>query len=375
MFKSFFMGGFECSTHCLQDGTRLDLIAATRHDETVYLDYLRMQTMGIATVREGVRWHLVEQIPGHYDFSSVMPMIHAARTTRTQVIWDLFHYGYPQHLDIFSTTFIHAYQRYVRAFARLLGDEIDEVPVICPINEISFFSWAGGESLHLNPYALGRGFELKQQLVRAAIEGIETLWDINTHTRIIHCDPLIHIVPNPERPEVNNDAAQSYREAQFQAWDMLSGRLCPELGGTPEYLDIIGVNYYPYNQWVYQGAGLELEDARYRPLHQLLAEVYARYQRPILIAETSSEDEHRVPWLNYICREMRVAQSLGVPLQGICWYPILNHPGWVDGRHCHNGMWDYADQYGRRPLVPLLAHEWIRQQMMFHQITPHAMTT
>ncbi len=33
LFRSFFLGGFECSTQRRADGRRLDLIAATRHDQ------------------------------------------------------------------------------------------------------------------------------------------------------------------------------------------------------------------------------------------------------------------------------------------------------------------------------------------------------
>jgi len=242
------------------------------------------------------------------------------------------------------------------------------VPILCPINEISFFSWAGGETLHLNPYTQGRGTELKQQLVRAAIEGIETLWDVNMNTRIVHCDPLIHIAPNPERPH-EHDEALGYREAQYQAWDMLSGRLNPELGGRLEYLDIIGVNYYPHNQWVYNGRTMDIDDPSYLPMHKLLIEIHERYGRPLIIAETSAEDDLRAPWLEYVSDQVRTALVVGVPVHGICWYPILNHPGWVDNRHCHNGMWDYCDESGRRPLVVPVAHEWIRQQVLYHQLT------
>jgi hypothetical protein len=366
MFKSFFMGGFECSTHVLSSGKRLDLIAATHHDHHVYADYARVQTLGMMTVRDGLRWHLIEQRPGHYDFSTVLPMIEAARELGTQVIWDVCHYGYPDHLDIFSPAFVRHYQRFVRAFARLLREETNDVPFICPVNEISFFSWAGGDSGHLNPYAQGRSFELKQQLVRAAIEGIETLWDVNADTRIIHCDPLIHILPDPEKPH-EHDAALGYREAQFQAWDMLTGRLCPELHGQPEYLDIMGVNYYPHNQWIYNGETLTQDHPDYRPLSELLLELYSRYERPLFIAETSIENDERVPWLQYIGSEVRAALAMQIPVHGICWYPILNHPGWVDDRHCHNGLWDYCDHNGKRPLVTPLAYEWVRQQMLLHQ--------
>src|SRR4051794_16507448 len=88
ILKSFFGGGFECSTHKRRSGQRLDLIAATKHEQFAQPDYQRLQQQGLRVAREGVRWHLVETKAGHYDFSSVLPIVEAARTTETQVIWD-----------------------------------------------------------------------------------------------------------------------------------------------------------------------------------------------------------------------------------------------------------------------------------------------
>src|ERR671932_2727272 len=87
MFQSFFMGGFECSTHRLRSGKRLDVTAATSHDKFAVADYQRLQQQGIYTVREGLRWHLIEQSPEKYDFSSARSIIRAPRDTKMQVIW------------------------------------------------------------------------------------------------------------------------------------------------------------------------------------------------------------------------------------------------------------------------------------------------
>ena len=78
-FRSFFMGGFECSTHRLRSGRRLDVIAATAHDRLALADYRRLADVGMTTIRDGLRWHLIERTPGKYDFSSVLPMLSAAR--------------------------------------------------------------------------------------------------------------------------------------------------------------------------------------------------------------------------------------------------------------------------------------------------------
>src|ERR1700722_19140538 len=58
LFKSYFLAGFECSTHKLVSGERLDMVAATRHDQFAQLDYARLNAQGIFAAREGVRWHL-----------------------------------------------------------------------------------------------------------------------------------------------------------------------------------------------------------------------------------------------------------------------------------------------------------------------------
>src|SRR6476660_8935029 len=95
LFRSFILGGFECSTHRLPTGRRLDMVRATRHDELARGDYQMLQRHGILTARDGLRWHVIERAPGIYDFSSAIPMLDAARATGMQVIWDLWHYGWP----------------------------------------------------------------------------------------------------------------------------------------------------------------------------------------------------------------------------------------------------------------------------------------
>ena len=87
----------------------------------------------------------------------------------------------------------------------------------------------------------------------------------------------------------------------YEAWDKLGGRLHPEPGGDETLLDITGLNYYPDNQWYTNGDLLHEQHAEYRPLSSLLLEVWQRYQRPVLIAETGAEDVMRAPWLGSLC--------------------------------------------------------------------------
>src|SRR6476661_1150057 len=166
MFRSFWLGGFESSTHVTRSGIRLDMLAATQHDRFVDADYARLTGVGIQTVRDTVRWHRVEVAPGAYDFTSVAPYVRAARANGIQVIWDLLHYGWPGDLDIFAPAFVDRFAGFCRAVARYMRAQSDDVPFYTPINELSFFAWAAGEVGWFHPFAQHRGGELKRQLVR-----------------------------------------------------------------------------------------------------------------------------------------------------------------------------------------------------------------
>ena len=343
LFASFFQGGFECSTHRIRakrEGgveRRLDVIASTKHDLYAESDYRQLHALGMRTVRDGLRWHLIEASEGNYCWDSALPMIRASQSTGTQVVWDLLHYGWPNDIDIWSPGFVDRFARFARAVAKIMHREFEAPCYYAPINEISFFSWAGGDAGYLNPWATRRGFELKAQLARASLAAMKAIRGVDPRARFVHCDPVINIVPAPDRPH-DRDAAEGHRLAQFQAWDMTCGRLWPQLGGAPEFLDIIGVNYYHNNQWIHGGSHIDRDHPLHKPLRKILVETYARYGRPILISETGIEGNLRAAWFEYVAEEARAAMKTGVPLEGVCLYPILDHLGWDDDRPCENGL-------------------------------------
>jgi hypothetical protein len=348
-FRSFFWGGFECACHRRRDGTRLDLLYSTAHDVHVGDDYTSLIDHGIHTVRDGVRWHLVEARSGRYDWSSILPMLRAARQTGIQVIWDLCHYGWPDDIDIWQAEFVDRFAQFAAATARLIASETDDVPIFTLINEISFWSWAGGEVGELYPCERGRGFELKHQLVRATIAAMDAIRAATPSARFIATDPLINVIT---RMQERADEAERHRLSQFQAWDMLSGSLRPGLAGPADYLDVIGVNYYPYNQWFIEGGEVSMSDGEYRPLSTMLEEIYRRYGRPLVIAETGAEGAMRRPWLSHVAAEAFRARAAGVPVEGVCLYPILDYPGWSNDRHCETGLLGYPSPRATVPASP-----------------------
>ncbi len=363
LFSSFLMGGFESSSHRRADGRQLDLIAATRHDACALDDYRLLAAAGLRTVRDAVRWHLIEVAPGRYDWSSLLPMLRAARGAGVQVIWDLCHYGLPHDLDIWSPRFLDRFAAFCAAVARIVREEGDDVPFYCPVNEISFWAWAGGDHARMHPTALGRGPELKRQLACAAIRAVEAVRDVVPGARFIQVEPLIHVAGHPDMPETSA-GAEEHRLAQFEAFDMIAGRLAPELGGSEAHLDIIGINYYPENQLVRGGMTIPLGHWLYCPLRQLLAEVGARYGRPVLISETGAEGSNGPGWLRYVGGEVRAARRAGVPVHGVCLYPVMDYPGWQNDRPCRCGLIRVGEDWRERSCDQDLMDQVAEEQML-----------
>jgi hypothetical protein len=367
LFQTFLQAGFECSTHKRRNGERLDLVQSTQHDRLAVQDYRRISEFGIRTVRESARWHLIEQHPGKYTFESLDILFDAAAEAGVELILDLLHFGWPDHVDVLSPAFPEHFARFTSAVAQYIKRRGNPCRMFAPVNEISFLAWGGGEAACLNPYATDRAHDLKRNLVRSALVSSNILLKELTHIRLIAPEPVIHIVGNPN---ISGDdiAAENYRRAQFEAWDMLSGRLTPELGGRPEYIDIIGVNFYARNEWEHNAkVPLPRTDPRFRPFHKILEEVWDRYRRPIFVSETGTEDEARADWFDYVCDEVVIAHRLGIPVHGICLYPIVNHPGWEDDRHCYSGLFDFADEWGNREIHWPLAKAILNQQPKLQQ--------
>ncbi len=338
MFKSFFLAGFECATGYNRHRQWIDQIEATQHDKYLGEDYERLRRAGIHAVREGIRWPLVDH-GGTYNLTPVKEVLRHARAERMDIIFDLFHYGFPDGVDLFSDGMPARFSEYCRNAARCIVQNFDGPFYFTPVNEPSFFAWAGGEVGLFAPHAEGRGPELKHALVRAAIAGADAIWSVIPEAEIVTVDPVCHVVPaTPEE----QDAADHFNEhAVFESLDMISGRLMPELGGSERHLGTIGINYYWNNQWVLGGETLAEDDPRRVPLRDLLRRVCDRYGANVFIGETAHDGEHRADWITNTAQEVIALLEEDIPIHGICLYPIIGMPEWHAREDWANmGLWD-----------------------------------
>lgn len=348
MFQSFFLAGFEGSTGFNRHGEWFDQVVATGHDANVDEDYADIARLGLHAARETVRWPLID-CRGRYDFSSLEPFIEAANRHDVGVIWDLFHYGFPQDVDLWSEAFPRRFADYCYAVARFIDARIEGRCVFTPINEPSFMAYAAGEKALFAPYGSGRGWDLKVALARAAIAGINAIRAACPDARFVNVDPLCRVVCSRNRPDLAAQAHDFNERLVFQSWDMLCGRLLPELGGSPDHLDIVGINYYWTNQWELNDTPnddgnvppLPDDDPRRAPLSDLISTVWRRYDREVMITETSHVGDNRGPWLCEVIDACHTLLRQNAPLRGACLYPILGMPEWHDrDLWTPMGLWD-----------------------------------
>ena len=365
IFPTFFLSGFECSSFEWGKAGRRDLNAELQHYQHADEDYGFVASVGMGVVREGIPWPLVDR-DGSYDFSLIDDFLAAQRRYQVLPIWDLCHYGYPSGIDPWSDEFVHRFAAYARAAARYVADRAHHGPLcFTPINEPTYWGYMGGEWGWCAPF--GRSAEDRRrftlQLAKADIAAVKAIREDFPDARMVHIDPLIWVVPPRDRPDL---AAAAHRESYddaYIAWDVISGVKLPELGGSPQIIDILGFNNYSFGQMEYSGGGgpnraLEPGDDRIRPLCDLLMEAWRKYERPAIIAETSGLRGGRPDWLNDLMHESLAAVRQGMDLQGICLFPAVDMTDWHKGDWLHMGLADVeplpSGGLMRKPFLPYL---------------------
>lgn len=354
-FKTFFIGGYECADMVNNRRQRVDLLQLTGHDQLAEEDYASLTTAGIYTVREGIRWSLVEKVPYEYDFTEVKARIGAAQRHGVQQLWDICHFGYPDGLSPLDPEFTNRFVAICKAFTELYRRCTNDPFVVTPINEISFLSWLSGDVEGTVPYLRGSGAAIKYQLCKAAIKGIEVIKAIDPAAKIMMVEPLIRIHPKGKRRMTKQ--IREYNQGQFEAMNIITGKMHPGLGGRPEYMDLAGFNYYYNNQWEHEGSRVIWNTERERcDFPGLLKSAADRFGVPVVLSETGHFKEDRPLWIKQITEDCITAMKNGVDLKGICIYPVIDRPDWDTLEYITCGVWGY-DEASKKRVVEVQTFE------------------
>jgi hypothetical protein len=337
LFRSFWIARFDAADHLpgIRNAGSLDV---DEYRARVEADYATAVEAGIACVHESIGWRRVAR-GGDFDFETVTLRADAAQRAGLQVVWTLCHDGWPDDVDIGSDEFVDRFRELATALARLLAPYADaEPPIYAPIHEISFLAWALAETGLVAPLRTDlrkRGYVLKQKLVGASLAACDAIRAIDPRARFLHIEPETSVVAGD---------ARARRALLFRAFDMLTGTLDPELGGDPSYVDVVGIHCHRgAHPWrgTPDAASSAIREIPPVAVHRLLEDVYARYRRPIVIAESSPGPAGRVAWLREIGEEIGKALERDVPIVATCLSRVVERPAWEDPRYWRGRrLWD-----------------------------------
>jgi Glycosyl hydrolase family 1 len=274
---------------------RLDEYELTQHYQFWREDLDLVARSGADSLRWGIPWYLVEPEPGRFAWDWTDLVVGRMAELGLVCIVDLMHYGTPLWLE---NSFLHPdYPKLVAEYAAAAADRYrDLLHVWTPLNEPIVNAIYCGEKGLWPPYLVGQhGFTA---VLAQLAEGI-------CRTQASICD-----IP----------------EARL-AW-LRDHAVVP---------DVVGVNYYPAFTTVRYDAGeAHPVEGGTAGLADLLRLYNRRYQRPVMVTETSRAGtvEDRRAWLRDSLACVAALRTGGMPLVGYTWFPFTALVDWLYRESC-----------------------------------------
>jgi beta-glucosidase len=335
------IGGFE-STYLPAHDT--DITETTGHSTSWKQDLQLLAATGVKRLRYPVRWHRVEADEGKYDWSGTDKVLHYLRDHGFEPIIDLVHHtSYPRWLagGFADPRFGSAYLRYAEALA-LRYPWIREYTLF---NEPFSTLFLCGHEAIWPPYRSGLAdfVELVLNVLPAMSEASRFYAELLPDARHVWVDTCEnHTGSSP----AGIAYAEMANERRFLVIDAFLGRgydpdglmAAPlrDVGGerlldvAPGRIDTLGLDYYAHCQWNFGSGGGSAPTLQPLPLAQQIRDYWLRYQLPCMITETNirGTSPDRATWFKYVLEQCEVAQSMGVPIDGLCWFPFVDSTDW-----------------------------------------------
>lgn len=300
---------------------RQDEINLIRHDEFLEADYQLLVEAGCVGVRDGAWWYRSHPAPGTFHWTWLDRVVAAANKYNLKLYLDLWHYGYPDWLDILSPDA----PMHFADFARQIAQRYPSLEYYCVCNEPSLFIELAGRQGQWSPFLREEDpSAFRRQVSKMIIEASRAILDVNPYAVLIIPEPWHATDTNPE----DNQAA---------VLDTVLGLRDPELGGCSDLVTIIGLNHY--------------RDSTLPPLHRLLVNAQKRWPtKQLWVTETSGPPTgwQQTEWFWWMLAETRLAMMSGANIAVFTWAPAISMYDWIDEQQqLHNGIW-IIDEDGRR---------------------------
>lgn len=372
------IGAFESTYLPAHD---VDIIETSGHAVRWREDLALLRELGVTRLRYPVRWHRVEPEPGARLWAHTDEVMGFLRDEGFEPIVDLVHHtSYPRWLDGGF-----ADPRFGPAFLAFAGDVAARYPWIpgyTLFNEPFATLFLSGHEAVWPPYH--HGMEGFVGLLRNVLPAVA---EASRRFRALLPDAR-HVWTDSCEGHAGLDAAGAAFAAycddrRFFAIDAMLGRagdrdrpfvaaVCAAGGEDllelePGHVDVVGLDYYAHHEWCYRtrtgrlpleiadrlrhphGPGHPQEHAveglvpshRPRGLAALAAEYHDHLGLPMILAETNlrGSTSDRATFLKHTLEQCERARAAGVPLDGYCWFGLLDSLDWSSLlEHCRGDI-------------------------------------
>ena len=336
------IGAFESTFQPCYD---VDVLESSGHVRRRRGDLEALRELGVRRLRYPVRWHRVEQTPGVYDWSEVdAAMAELAELGMSPIVDLVHHTSYPTWLthSFADKRFGPAYLAYVEAFCRRYPQTVEYTL----FNEPFATLWLAGHEALWPPYGHGNAAFVRvlREVVPAIAAASRMAAELLPNAKHVWVDSCEYHSSAPGRGEAYAAICNDRRTCVLDLF--LGHDLDPtrpylrellEAGGedlfdiTPGRIDVLGLDYYAHSEWWYAADGAGCAPSPQPIGFAALAQQYAdRYGMPMILGETNVRGfpSDRATWMKYMAEEYETAVAAGVPLQGFCWFPVIDSRDW-----------------------------------------------
>ena len=339
--------GIECST---LPHLGVDQFAWTQHDRQWRDDLKRAADSGATHLRYAVPWHWIEPERGRHDWAAADERIAAIADVGLEPVMDVMHFGTPLWLRqaVGDPEFPEALEDFAgRMAARYRG----QVRAWCPVNEPLVCALFAGDMGFWPPHARKwRGYmPVLSRVAMATSRAIRAVRREAPDATVVLCDAAE--VYQTKHDEARSEVAMRNLR-RFVLMDLITGRVDHEhplyewltgygfspldiewLRTHPQTPDVLGLDYYPHGDWQLDVDGDKLRQRRAdvpAGLKGVARAYFDRYGLPMVVTETSIDGRpiNREIWLDQLLDDAAELRSEGVPLNGLVWWPLIDHLDW-----------------------------------------------
>lgn len=307
--------GIECGFPLRLGNRRIDELEKTQHYTYFASDLLKAKGLGIDMIRYGIPWHRVEPAPGRYDWNWVDGALDLIHTLDIEPIVDMCHFGTPDWLAVdggfASPDFAPRLADYIEAFTR----RYPHVHWYTPVNEPLITARFCGREGFWHPFRKDAFSLICDHLADGINQSVERIRALRPDATIMQNDACEHHSAGEPGGQKKADALN---EERFVMWER-----------TINSWDVAGLDYYPWSEEIQYGRKRR-KVGHFRGLYQVAKDYYARFKRPLLIAETDAAGtvDERLDWLEQTLTDCQKLNAEGVPVLGYTWWPLIDNINW-----------------------------------------------